>query len=677
MSSKTIIYRLFVLFIITALANGCVAEPNLKLSGNPPDIIKSYKHVSIMGGNSKMKDTGVRIEKGEVYTVLVTGSIDFCPKGGCQWRRVTPDLGWPFIARVGDPGTSGYFRPLSTYNNSNHITKTHYSPPGNLFVGYKEGPLDTNGNALRPEWYRDDIGAFSVDVIVWQTEDWIRIADFLENRFQADPENVALKEAYEQAAKYRKIELARKETSRALEETQNQIKTIAQEVQLKKAPPPAEHSLPMVTEPAAGAGDASENRVAALEAKLQKLTLMLASLEDMKKQLNEERKKSEQLAAQRDEFEAREKDLLTKLEDGSRVSPVIVIASPKSQTRTEAGKITLSGVVQDDKGIDSLEIFINDKRTTGAFERAVAVTGAAVSKSVDFSETLSLQKGENRIRIRAVDTDGLVAEKKLVVQRLEIRRNVWAVVIGINTYAKVTNLLYAANDARAFYRILVEKNQVPKENVTLLLNEDAGLSKLRSILGTQLKKNAGKEDMVIIYFAGHGATERDTISPDGDGLEKYLLPADADPEDLYATALPMRELSHIFNRLRSERLVFIADACYSGATGGRTISINTGLRARISDNFLDRISSGKGRIILSASGANEVSAEKPEMKHGVFTNFLIRGLDGEADANHDGLITVDEIYNYVSTQVPLATGQEQHPVKKGTVEGQLVLGVVN
>ena len=124
-------------------------------------------------------------------------------------------------------------------------------------------------------------------------------------------------------------------------------------------------------------------------------------------------------------------------------------------------------------------------------------------------------------------------------------------------------------------------------------------------------------------------------------------------------------------------MIFIADACYSGASGGRTISLTGGLRARISDKFLDRISTGKGRIILTASGANEVSAEKPELKHGVFTHYLIRGLEGAADVNQDGLITVDEIYGYVSTEVPRETGQEQHPVKKGTVEGRLVLGVVN
>jgi uncharacterized caspase-like protein len=166
------------------------------------------------------------------------------------------------------------------------------------------------------------------------------------------------------------------------------------------------------------------------------------------------------------------------------------------------------------------------------------------------------------------------------------------------------------------------------------------------------------------------------MSPDGDGLEKYLLPYNANPRDLYASALPMREIAHILGRIRSERLILIVDSCYSGASGGRTISLAR-IRANISDAYLDRIASGKGRIILTASGANEVSAEDEKFKHGVFTYFLLEGLRGKADTDRDGLITVDEAYGYVSKHVPQATGQEQNPVKKGTVRGRLILGIVN
>ncbi|MBW1614654.1 MAG: caspase family protein, partial [Deltaproteobacteria bacterium] len=295
---------------------------------------------------------------------------------------------------------------------------------------------------------------------------------------------------------------------------------------------------------------------------------------------------------------------------------------------------------------------------------------------LDFAERIPLERGENRIKLRAIDSDGLSSEKMLTVHKVEIRKNIWAAVIGINNYPHVRKLQYAVNDARAFYDYLVHSNQIPVENVTLLLNQEANLTKVRSILGTHLKSIANKDDMVIIYFAGHGATEKDVMSPDGDGLEKYLLPYDADPKDLYATALPMGEISRIFNRIRSERLIFIADSCYSGASGGRTISV-TGMRANISDAFLDRIAGGKGRIILTASGANEVSSEDEKLQHGVFTYFLLKGLRGKADTDKDGIITVGEAYAYVSKHVPQATGQEQHPVKKGIVEGRLILGIID
>jgi uncharacterized caspase-like protein len=307
-------------------------------------------------------------------------------------------------------------------------------------------------------------------------------------------------------------------------------------------------------------------------------------------------------------------------------------------------------------------------------ERGLSAVREELPRRLDFNERIPLEPGRNEIVVRAVGRDGLFSEKKLTLHRGEMQKNIWAVVVGVDSYPKAPPLKYAVEDAKAFQRYLMEQNKIPAENVTLLLNEDATLGKLRSVLGTHLKNKASKEDMVILYFAGHGATERDVMSPDGDGLEKYLLPYDADPKDLYASALPMREVSHIFQRIRAERLIFLVDACYSGASGGRTIS-SSGYRATISDAFLERITSGRGTIILTASGPNEVSAESDEYGHGVFTHFLLQGLQGDADSDRDGIITVDETFAYVSRHVPQATGQEQHPMKKGQVEGTLILGV--
>jgi hypothetical protein len=90
-----------------------------------------------------------------------------------------------------------------------------------------------------------------------------------------------------------------------------------------------------------------------------------------------------------------------------------------------------------------------------------------------------------------------------------------------------------------------------------------------------------------------------------------------------------------------------------------------GRRANVSGAFLDRLSQGKGRVIITASDANQVSVEKNELKNGVFTYYLLEGLREKADMDGDGFVTVDEVYRYVCMMVPKATGQDQHPVKIG------------
>ena len=121
---------------------------------------------------------------------------------------------------------------------------------------------------------------------------------------------------------------------------------------------------------------------------------------------------------------------------------------------------------------------------------------------------------------------------------------------------------------------------------------------------TTVIANAGQMDTVIIYYAGHGAPESDANSPDEDGLEKYLVPYDADPNDLYTTGLPMREVETILQRLAAERVIFITDSCYSGATAGRTFAA-AAHRAITSDAFLARLAKAKGRVVLTASRASE------------------------------------------------------------------------
>jgi uncharacterized caspase-like protein len=237
-------------------------------------------------------------------------------------------------------------------------------------------------------------------------------------------------------------------------------------------------------------------------------------------------------------------------------------------------------------------------------------------------------------------------------------------------------------DAEQFHEVLVGKAGFKKENTLLLTDKAERRPTLRNIkyaLGTFLSRSAQKDDLVVIYFAGHGAPEVDPRGIESDGLAKYLVPIDADPDDLYSTGFPMDEMQTIFSRIEAEQVVVFLDACYSGAAGGRTFASRRTRASRVDDLFLDRLTRSKGRVIVSAARASEVSLELPELGHGVFTHYLIQGVRGIADLDRDGIVSLQELYQYLEQQVSQksrAAGGNQHPVMKGELEGMLPLARV-
>src|SRR3972149_6182232 len=357
------------------------------------------------------------------------------------------------------------------------------------------------------------------------------------------------------------------------------------------------------------------------------------------------------------------------------VPPVIAILYPGDKQVVSKQGLLVSAKVVDDRGIKDVSLELNGIEVHGETggTRDLRVKPVSDRKESDITWDVSLKRGANMITVVARDSDNLVTRKSLEINYTEERGDIWAVVIGISQYKHVDGLKFADNDARAFYNYLITDNAIPADHVILLTNEDATLQRVKDVLGVEIKQKPKKQDTVIIYFAGHGAPEPDNTSPDGDGLEKYFLTYDTDPQRLYSTALPMQEVARIFSRIDSERIVLIQDTCYSGASGGRTIQ-TASIRGSISDAYLKRITKGKGRVIISARSANEVSMEKDSLGHGVFTYYLLESLK-HGDIDGDGFITTGEIYRYVSDKVPAATNRNQHPAKKGEeVEGEIIIG---
>lgn len=259
---------------------------------------------------------------------------------------------------------------------------------------------------------------------------------------------------------------------------------------------------------------------------------------------------------------------------------------------------------------------------------------------------------------------------------------VWLVVIGISDYQNpaIRDLEFARADALAVAAYYREQLQIPPQQIFVRTDHEATLSELKRLLGTELvNRTQESEDTIILYFAGHGKKEVDIGSQDHDGFSKYLLPYDANPVDLFSSALGMEEVVRILKRLHPERVALIIDACFSGAVGGGRSPYDPteALRSGATDDFLARVaSSGRGRVILTASSVDEVAWEWPELGHGIFTYFLLQGLRGDADDDADGNVDIDELYKFTWRQVSARTGGRQNPVKKApNLIGTLVVGI--
>jgi hypothetical protein len=372
-----------------------------------------------------------------------------------------------------------------------------------------------------------------------------------------------------------------------------------------------------------------------------------------------------------------------------RTPLTVAVRYPPDGARVGDAVSVVVAAIGSSRGVAEVQVTLNGAEVHREAERAL-------QRSLVVSVPVTLRDGSNAIAITAKEPDGTVRQELRTVfldrqlaaapapgpppPRPVPQR--WAVVVGIGNYESpgVPRLTYTVPDAEAVYQMLTGPAGFKKDHVLLLTDKTERKPTLRNLrwaLGTFLARSAGKDDMVLIYFAGHGAPEVDPRGHERDGLAKYLIPADADPDDLYASALPMDELHTIFGRIEADQVVVFVDACYSGAAGGRTFAKKGFRDIRVVDEaFLDRLTRTKGRAIITASRPTELSMELPELGHGIFTYYLVRGMQGAADLDRDGVVTLQELYQYLEQEVTRksrAAGGNQHPVMKGELEGVLPL----
>jgi tetratricopeptide (TPR) repeat protein len=182
---------------------------------------------------------------------------------------------------------------------------------------------------------------------------------------------------------------------------------------------------------------------------------------------------------------------------------------------------------------------------------------------------------------------------------------------------------------------------------------------MRQEIDEWLPSQAKDDDRVLIYFAGHG------FMYEGKG---YLAPYDFDTTRITQTGYPMDELGTVIGgKIHAKYKILLTDSCHSGAISPEdSEAVNHALSGLQPSLFS-----------LTASRDRERSFEKDSLRHGVFTYYVVKGMQGEADTSHDGLVTADELAEYVHTEVRRETNGEQNPTSdRGSFDPEMRLSYV-
>lgn len=264
--------------------------------------------------------------------------------------------------------------------------------------------------------------------------------------------------------------------------------------------------------------------------------------------------------------------------------------------------------------------------------------------------------------------------------RASARATYWAVVIGVSDYqhlpprgSGMTDLRHAADDARAFAKVLQRptfgNGGVAEANLMLLTDDRATAKNTRAALRGFLGA-VDSDDVVVVYFAGHGVTHPDR--PD----ETYLLLHDTPPDKdgVASFGLPLDDVESALRRLPSEHVLVFADACHADAFVGDALGGRRGLENAVGSFLLELESSGAAKLVFTSSGANEYSVEDdrwalpglPGRGHGVFTHGLIKALRGElGEPTSDGFIRLGALVTSVTQFVDEQTEGTQRPRANG------------
>ncbi len=223
----------------------------------------------------------------------------------------------------------------------------------------------------------------------------------------------------------------------------------------------------------------------------------------------------------------------------------------------------------------------------------------------------------------------------------------WLLLVGVNQYQDeaLPSLRYSAVDCQGLAEALADPALGKFQEVKIHHDFAPQLPLLTTVRASlkQITTVAKSIDTVIFYFSGHGILQPNT-------QQAFLCLADTQKSHLETTGLALQELLQALSNCAAHQQLVWLDACHSGGMTlrgtGESLPNPTPQLVQV---LQQRAATAKGFYALLSCDTNQQSWEFPELGHGVFTYYLMRGLRGDA-ADGNSIISADSLYRYVYHQ---------------------------
>ena len=356
-------------------------------------------------------------------------------------------------------------------------------------------------------------------------------------------------------------------------------------------------------------------------------------------------------------------------------APIIKIDLEK---KIKPGSYKIAGIVMDNEQKDPPYLYIDDEKVEvnkdGSFDISMftlndtEVTVLAVDK-----------RGEQKEVILKVSVEKQIATieklQKLNPQKIKTKKSKdrLAVIIGIEKYVSIQNAAYAKSDAEYFTEYAKRAFGIEDKNIKTLIDDQADYISSKKALFKWLRQRINKNQTeIFIFYSGHGLASLDDE-------ELFLLTSDSDGDFIEDTALSRTNIIDRIASFNPKSVTMFIDACYSGETRDSEDDELLIASAKPLIKLKDDSKLPNNFNMFSASQISQASSSTKKetgVKNGIFSYYLMKGLEGGADLNKDRKITNGELYEYLSTNVPRIArslhNRQQEPFFKGDVNSILV-----